>query len=40
MEQLSPCATTTDPVIQSPSAAAAEAHAPRATVLQQEKPLQ
>ena len=40
MEQLRLCATTTEPVLQSLGAATAEADAPGARALQQEKPLQ
>ena len=39
-EQLSPCATTTEPVLWSPQATTTEAHVPRARAPQQEKPLQ
>ena len=39
-EQLSPCATTTEPALQSPRATPTEAFAPRAHALQQEKPPQ
>ena len=37
-EQLSPCAATTEPALQSPRATTPEARAPRARALQQEKP--
>ena len=40
MEQLSPCATTTETTLYSPLATTTEAHAPRACAPQQEKPLQ
>ena len=40
MEQLTQCATATEPVFQSPRAAAAEARVPGAHALQQEQPLQ
>ena len=40
MEQLSPCATSTEPVLSSPGAAATEAWALRACAQHQEKPLQ
>ena len=40
MEQLSPCATTTEPELQSPRATTPEARAPGAHALQQEKPPQ
>ena len=36
MEQLSPCATTTEPVLQSPWATITEAHMPRICALQRE----
>ncbi|KAJ8794086.1 hypothetical protein J1605_019078 [Eschrichtius robustus] len=39
-EQLSLCATTTEPVLQSPRGTTPEAQAPRACALQQEKPPQ
>ena len=39
-EQLSPCATTTEPAFSSPQATTAEARAPRAHAPQQEKPPQ
>ena len=39
-EQLSPCATTTEPVLYSLRATTTEARAPRAPAPQQEKPLQ
>ena len=39
-EQLSPCATTTEPALWSLQATTAEAHVPRARSLQQEKPPQ
>ena len=39
-EQLSPCATTTEPVLYSPRATTAEARVPRARAPQQEKPPQ
>ena len=39
-EQLSPCATTTEPVLWSPRVATTEAVRPRAHALQQEKPAQ
>ena len=39
-EQLSPCATTTKPALQSPRATTTEARVPRARALPQEKPLQ
>ena len=38
VEQLSPCATTTEPALQSPRATTTEAHMPRARAPQQEKP--
>ena len=38
MEQLTQCATATEPVLQSPRAAAAEARVPGAQALQQEQP--
>ena len=37
-EQLSPCATTTEPALQSPRATTTEARTPRAPAPQQEKP--
>ena len=37
-EQLSPRATTTDPVLESPQAPTTEAHVPRAHAPQQQKP--
>ena len=37
-EQLSPCATTTEPALQSPRATTTEAHAPTAHAPQQENP--
>ena len=40
MEQLSSCATTTEPVLSSPGATTAEAPSPSAHALQQGKPLQ
>ena len=39
-EQLSPCATTTEPVLQSPGAADAGPARPRAHAWQPEEPLQ
>ena len=39
-EQLSPCATTTEPLLQSPHAATTEAHAHMACAPQHEKPPQ
>ena len=39
-EQLSPCATTTEPALWSSCATTTEARAPRARAPQQEKPLQ
>ena len=39
-EQLSLCATTTEPVLKSLQATTTEARVPRARALQQEKPLQ
>ena len=38
--QLSPCATSTEPVLWSLRATTSEAHAPRSHALQQEKPPQ
>ena len=40
LEQLSSCATTTEPVPQSPGATTAEHTCPRAHAMRQEKPLQ
>ena len=40
MEQLSPCATTTEPALQSPRATTTEVRAPRARAPQLEKALQ
>ena len=40
MGQLSLCATTTEPALQSPWIAATEAHAPRVCGPQQEKPVE
>ena len=40
VEQLSPCTTTTEPVLYNPRATTTEARAPRAHAPQQEKPLQ
>ena len=39
-EQLNPCATTTEPVLQSPGTTAPEVHAPQSLALQQEGPPQ
>ena len=40
MDQLSPCASTTEPALCSPRATTTEAHAPRARAPEQEKPPQ
>ena len=40
VEQLSPCATTTEPALYSPQATPTKTHMPRAHALQQEKPTQ
>ena len=40
VEQLSPCATTTEPALYSPRATTTEARMARGHALQQEKPLQ
>ena len=40
VEQLSPCTTTTEPVLYSPQATTTEARVPRACAPQQEKPPQ
>ena len=39
-EQINPCATTTEPVLQSPGTTAPEVHAPQSLALQQEGPPQ
>ena len=40
VEQLGPCATTTEPALYSPRATTTEAHVPRARAPQQQKPRQ